>query len=108
VQSTENFEVRNRFTNAVQFTAEIICAPDTSISVKLGLAVKWAVKAGANLALGRIFGMMQRPERDGDIAEYERCKAIFLNAIGVTEMPCVAEHSFAGDYRQILMSGQAA
>ena len=46
----EKFEVRNRFTNAVQFTAEISVTPDMTYSVKLGLAVKWAVKARANLA----------------------------------------------------------
>ena len=32
-----------------------------------------------NLALGRIFGMMQRPTAPGDIAEYERCRAIVLD-----------------------------
>ena len=48
--ATEQFEVRNRFTNAVQFTATIECAPGATVSIKLGLAVKWAVKARANLA----------------------------------------------------------
>ncbi|MFM9829703.1 MAG: pentapeptide repeat-containing protein [Sphingomonas sp.] len=48
--ATEQFEVRNRWTNAVQFTATIECAPDAMLSIKLGLAVKWAVKARANLA----------------------------------------------------------
>lgn len=32
------------------------------------------------LALGRIFGMMQRPARPGDVAEYERCRALILDA----------------------------
>ena len=49
-ETLEKFEVRNRFTNAVQFTAEISVTPDMTYSVKLGLAVKWAVKARANLA----------------------------------------------------------
>ena len=49
-ETLEKFEVRNRFTNAVQFTAEISVTPDMTYSVKLGLAVKWAVKADANLA----------------------------------------------------------
>lgn len=61
----------------------------------------------AQLALGRIFGMMQRDEREGDLAEYERCKMIFLDAIGVTEMPII-HGGFASDYRKILMSGEAA
>ena len=45
----EKFEVRNRWTNAVQFTAEISVKPDMTYAVKLGLAVKWGVKARANL-----------------------------------------------------------
>jgi len=49
------FDVTNRFTGKVQFTAEIECAESESTSIKLGLAVRWAVKtraylAGANLA----------------------------------------------------------
>ena len=43
------FEIKNRFTGAVQFTAEIDCDPDMSISVKIGLAVMWALKTNANL-----------------------------------------------------------
>ena len=31
-----------------------------------------------SLALGRIFRMLSRPEQPGDIAEYERCRAIIL------------------------------
>ena len=46
----ERFEIKNRFTGAVQVTAEIECEADASYSVKLGLAVKWAFKARANLA----------------------------------------------------------
>ena len=46
----EKYEVRNRFTNAVQFTASIECAPDASVRVKLGLAVMWARKSDANLS----------------------------------------------------------
>ncbi len=44
------FEVKNRFSGKVQFEAEIECAEDASVSVKLGLAVKWALKARADLA----------------------------------------------------------
>ena len=47
---TIKFDVLNRFTGAVQFTAEIECDEGASVSVKLGLAVRWAVKARANLA----------------------------------------------------------
>jgi hypothetical protein len=44
------FEIKNRFTRAVQVTAEIECDESESYSVKLGLAVQWAIKSGANLA----------------------------------------------------------
>ena len=55
------FEVKNRFTGEVQFTAEIEAVDDASTSVKLGLAVKWAFKArayldGANLAGANLDG----------------------------------------------------
>jgi hypothetical protein len=45
-----NFEIKNRFTGAVQFTAEIDCDDGSLTSVKIGLAVKWAIKSGANLS----------------------------------------------------------
>ena len=44
------YEIRNRLTGEIQVTAEIECAEDSPISIKLGLAVRWAVKARANLA----------------------------------------------------------
>jgi hypothetical protein len=44
------FEVKNRFSGEVQFTAEIECAEDVHISIKLGLAAQWAVETRANLA----------------------------------------------------------
>ena len=44
------FEIKNRFTGAVQVVAEIECNPDDNYSIKLGLAVKWAIKTRANLA----------------------------------------------------------
>jgi uncharacterized protein YjbI with pentapeptide repeats len=43
------FEVRNRLTGAVRFTAEIEATADTPLGVKLGLAVRLAVKAKADL-----------------------------------------------------------
>jgi hypothetical protein len=43
------FEIKNRWSGAVQFTAEIDCAEDAPRSVKISLAVKWGIKSGANL-----------------------------------------------------------
>lgn len=44
-----NFSITNRRSGKVQVEAQIDCADDTLASVKLGLAVEWAVKAGACL-----------------------------------------------------------
>ena len=44
------FDVLNRFSGATQFTAEISCDASAPVSVKRGLAAKWAIKARANLA----------------------------------------------------------
>ena len=49
------FEVTNRFTGAVQFTAEIECDENAGRSFKLGLAVKWALKSGANLSGANLY-----------------------------------------------------
>ena len=49
MKTIEKFEVRNRWTGAVQFTAEISATPDMFPSIKLGLAVDWARKNGADL-----------------------------------------------------------
>jgi multidrug efflux pump subunit AcrA (membrane-fusion protein) len=49
-------EIKNRYSGAVQFIAEIECDEDDSYSFKLGLAVKAAVKARANLADANLAG----------------------------------------------------
>ncbi|MDO3431139.1 pentapeptide repeat-containing protein [Rhizobium sp. CBN3] len=43
------FDILNRFSGEVQISAEIDCAADTIPSVKLGLAVKWAIKEKKDL-----------------------------------------------------------
>lgn len=44
------FEIKSRRTGSVLFEAEIECSADASEGVKLGLAVKAAIRARANLA----------------------------------------------------------
>lgn len=44
-------------------------------------------KALAQLALGRIFKLASRPTQEGDIQEYERCRAIILDALEPSEIP---------------------
>ena len=51
-----NFNVLNRFSGEVQFTAEIDCADDTATSIKIGLAVKWAIKSRADLSGANLSG----------------------------------------------------
>ena len=43
------FQVFNRWSGSVQFEAEIECSDDDTTSIKMGFAVKWAVKTGASL-----------------------------------------------------------
>lgn len=45
----EKIEVRNRWTGEVQFTAEIEATPEMTPRFKLGLAVRWGYKSGADL-----------------------------------------------------------
>jgi hypothetical protein len=50
------FDVLKRWSKSVQFTAEIECSKDEPVSVKMGLAVKWALKSGANLGGANLGG----------------------------------------------------
>ena len=50
------FEIRSRWSGAVVFTAEIAADSETPTGIKLGLAVKTAVKAGANLRGANLSG----------------------------------------------------
>ena len=43
------FEIKSRFTGCLKFIAEIECDKKEEPSVKLGLAVKWAIENFANL-----------------------------------------------------------
>ena len=45
-----DFEVRNRFTSKVQFTAKIEADPSVPFGIRLGLAVKWGLANKADLA----------------------------------------------------------
>jgi hypothetical protein len=47
---TEDVIVRNRWSGGVQFTAKVACDPNAPLPIKLGLAVKWAIKSRADLS----------------------------------------------------------
>ena len=53
---TIKFDVLNRFSGKVQFTAEIECHSDASAAVKIGLAARWGLKSGANLSGANLSG----------------------------------------------------
>lgn len=38
------------------------------------------VRAAALLAVGRILRLASRPSRPGDVEEYERCRAVIMDA----------------------------
>ena len=50
------FNIMNRFSGELQFAAEIECAEDAPLSLKIGLAVKWAKKSRANLSGADLYG----------------------------------------------------
>jgi len=52
----ETYNILDRFTNAVRFTAEIECAAGALPGVKLGLAARAAVKARAYLSKADLSG----------------------------------------------------
>ena len=112
----EKFEVHNRFTGAVQFTAKIETTPDMTPRVKLGLAVKWAVKerayladanlagayladanlAGANLAGANLAGAYLA---DANLADANLAGANLAGAEGLSDQSL---RSIIADYRFIL------
>jgi uncharacterized protein YjbI with pentapeptide repeats len=50
------FEVKNRFSADVQFTADIDGEESTYLSIKMGLSVIWAIENGANLGGADLVG----------------------------------------------------
>jgi len=54
--TVETFHIRNRWTDAIIYTAKIDVAPDAPHTIKLGLAVRAAVEAGADLADANLAG----------------------------------------------------
>ena len=62
------FDVLNRWSGEVQFSAQIDCPADDLPSVKLGLAVKWAVKNGADLYGADLSGADLYGAKNSDLA----------------------------------------
>ena len=110
------FNITNRFSGALQFTAEIDCAEDALTSIKIGLAVKWAVKSGADLRGANFSGAnfsganlrgakgaelviaRTRILPDGDLIGWKKCRD---NVIIKLRIPADAKrsHAFGRKYR---------
>ena len=56
VSKIVKFDVLNRFSGRVQFTAEIVPEDGATTSIKLGLAISWAIKNGADLRGADLYG----------------------------------------------------
>jgi hypothetical protein len=67
-----------------------------------------AMPAEVQMALGRIFRLMSRPARDGDIQQYAMARKVILDAAEARGMDISAgyAHDFGRDYHSIVMSGQ--
>jgi len=60
------FDVLNRFSDDVQFTAEIDCKETDLHEIKIGLAVRLAIKNGASLVRANLYGAsLVRANLDG-------------------------------------------
>ena len=87
------FDVLNRFSGAVQFTAEIDCADNEATTIKLGLAVKCAIKSGANLSGANLSGAKDadyaiactRILPDGDLIGWKKCKNNIIVKLRIPE-----------------------
>jgi hypothetical protein len=49
-------EIRDRWSGEIKFTAEIEANPTMPLGVRIGLAVKWAIKTGADLTGANLTG----------------------------------------------------
>ena len=90
------YDVLNRFTGEVQFTADIDCDENELTSIKLGLAIQWGYKNKKNLARANMEGAyMARANMDnypvsfGCVGEEKRTGyAVMENGIIMVRLGC--------------------
>ena len=97
------FDILNIFTGAVQFTAEIDCNKDESISIKIGLAVKWAVKNKADLSSANL-SSADLSSADLRSANLSSADLRFLQSANGKELACMN----AGKYQVVLSKERIA
>lgn len=89
------FDILSRFTGSVQFTAEIDCDDGEARSIKLGLAVKLALKSRANLSGAENAALVIARTRilpEGDIIGWKKCQD---GVIAKLLIPAAAKRSHA-------------
>jgi len=89
------FEIKNRFTSEVQFTAEI---EDSGLSsINIGLAVKWGIKNNANLSGANLSGANWIPEiKDIHKSVYQAASAKDALDMSTWHNECGTAHCRAG------------
>ena len=97
------FDIRNRFTGALQFTAEIDCKEDEATSVKIGLSVKWAIKTSADLSSAdlRYADLSSADLRSANLSSAD---LRFLQSANGKELACMN----AGKYQVVLSKERIA
>ena len=91
-QVTEKFDVRSRWSDRIKFTAEITCAPDATIGVKLGLAIQWGYRNGAVLRDADLRGVPVIP----NIHQTVYAAASQPGALDMGDWHCGTSHCRAG------------
>ena len=97
-QVTEKFGVRSRWSDRIKFTAEITCAPDATIGVKLGLAVQWGYRNDAVLSDADLRGAVLR---NADLSGADLRNAVLSDAVlrGVPVIPNIHQTIYAAASR---------
>ena len=98
-----DYEIRNRYTGAVQFTAEIDCQESADEAAKKGLAARWAVENRANLRGADLRGARNIPPiiaaqtsitPAGQLVGWKKCRG---NVIIKLSIPSESRRSNATD-----------
>ena len=95
------FDVKNRFTGNVQFTADIDCDENASSSAKLGLAVRWGRTNDADLRGAYLGGADLRGailDKENDIRIDGDNPILMLSPIGSTGGTLIAYKTNKGIY----------
>jgi len=86
------YEIRNRWTGGVKFTAEIDATDDAPRGLKIGLAVKWAVKNHADL---RSADLRSADLRSADLRSADLSRADLSGADWIPVIPNIHASVYA-------------